>query len=370
MTLDVFVKKVFDRLYKYFWTRHAYSSKCYCKYVIKKVKDKNIWLLGVPRSLNLGDHAQVMCSEELFEEQYPDYNIFEFDSVQLMNDHCMLLDCIASVIKKDDIVFFQSGYNFTDMYPFQEEMHRETVKRIRNNKIIFLPQTISFKKPYEENDFVQESYALYKNNPNIFLMCRDKKSLSIANEALPSIRAIAFPDTVTTMIGRARLPQVNKGGVLLCVRHDEEGIFDESDLLKLKLGLGKIGKVEMIDTSVKSPSQFFIRRNRKKYVMKILNNIHEKKVVITDRYHGLIFSAVANTPVVLLRTIDHKITEGIKWFPDNMRSHMRIASSFEEAIQQAEELSIEPEFNNDTYFYESYYRGFRNVIEDASSWII
>lgn len=369
MTIDVFIKKVFDRLYRYLWANRPYSSHFYCKEVERNIKEKNIWLLGIPRSLNLGDQAQVMCSERLFAQQYNDYHVFEFDSVQLMNDNCMLLDCIASAIQDKDIIFFQSGYNFTDMYPFEERMHRETVKRIRNNKIVFLPQTLSFKMPYEVNEFVQESLALYSNNPNLLLMCRDKKSLSIAKEALPAVKTMAFPDTVTSMIGRTYLPNLERHGVMLCVRHDEEGVFSESELIRLKRDLSTIGEVTMIDTSVKTPSQFFIRRNREKYVMEMLNTINKMKVVITDRYHGLIFSAVANTPVVLLKTIDHKITEGIKWFPADMSKHIRIATSFKEAVNLAKELSMEPPFNNDTYFYDNYYSKLKEIISNESGQI-
>lgn len=368
MTFSVFVKKVFDRLYRYIWADHIWSSKYYCRYINKKIRDKNIWLLGIPRSVNLGDQAQVICSERLFAEQYPEYNVFEFDSVQLMNDNCMLIDYIASIVKKDDLVFFQSGYNLTDMYPFQEEMHREVVRRICNNRIVFLPQTISFIEPYITNDFVNMSLSIYKDKPNVYLMCRDRKSLSIAAEAFPSVKKIAFPDTVTTMIGRTKLSSPVENGVMLCVRHDVEGMYSEKELQELKAELSTIGKVEMIDTSVSSPSQFFIRRNREKYVMRMINSLHMKRVVVTDRYHGLIFSIVANTPVVLLKTIDHKITEGVKWFPDSMKNNVRIASSHKEVIEYAKELSDGPRLSNGTFFYDNYYCNLRRIIEDDSCW--
>lgn len=38
------------------------------------------------------------------------------------------------------------------------------------------------------------------------------------------------------------------------------------------------------------------------------------KVVITDRYHGTIFSLIANTPVIIIKSTDHKVTTGADWF--------------------------------------------------------
>lgn len=40
------------------------------------------------------------------------------------------------------------------------------------------------------------------------------------------------------------------------------------------------------------------------------------KLVITDRYHGLIFSVITHTPVIVFKSFDTKISSGVKWFKD------------------------------------------------------
>lgn len=364
----VFAKKSFDRLYRYLWFDHRISARIACRKLESEVAEQNIWLLGIPRSMNLGDQAQVMCSERIFQEQFPGYKIHEYDSQELMKNGCMLLDCIASLVRERDLVFFQSGYNLTDMYPFQEEMHREVVRRIKDNRIVFLPQTISFQEPYSKNTFVAESLSLYQENGNVSLMCRDETSLDIARQALPGIRKRAFPDVVTSMVGRTDLGDSKREGVLLCVRHDEEGVLGESDMAKLRQSLENVSDVEQIDTTVDEPSQFFIRRDRKKYVFKMLDVFRSKRVVVTDRYHGLIFALVADTPAVLIRTIDHKLTGGVRWLPNEMLEHIKFATSIEEAADIAHRLAEHSQYQNTDFFYENYYRHLKSVVFDDGAW--
>lgn len=368
MQPKVFVKKAFDRLYRYLWFEHRASTWVACRKAETSVAARNIWLLGIPRSTNIGDQAQVMCMESIFREQFPEYTIHEYDSVELMKDDCMLLDCIASLVKREDIVFFQSGYNLTDMYPFQEEMHREVVRRIRKNTIVFLPQTISFRTPYSQNAFVLESLSLYEKNENVYLMCRDSTSLEIAREALPGVKKLAFPDVVTSMVGRVSFQNAERHGVLLCVRRDEEGSFSIEDLASLERSLRQVANVTRIDTTVDEPSQFFIRKDRKKYVYKMLGEFLSSEVVVTDRYHGLIFSLATNTPVVLLRTIDHKMIGGAAWLPGEMRMHVRIADSIDEAVKLAQLMAKQSSYRNPDYFYEQYYSRLRFVLFDESGW--
>lgn len=64
-------------------------------------------------------------------------------------------------IKETDLIFFQSGYTFTGIHPY-ENMHRKIVENFPYNKIVFLPQTVKFKnQKILEN--VQNFYGKYDN---------------------------------------------------------------------------------------------------------------------------------------------------------------------------------------------------------------
>ena len=368
MSIRFIYKKLYDRVYVHAWEYRKYCTLFKCHQLKKSVEEKNIWLLGTPRSTNLGDHAQVLCSIRWFNKNYPDYKVHEYNSFELMNHNGYLLDCIAKNVQKDDIIFFQSGYNFTDMYPLQEYMHRAAVKIMPNHKFVFLPQTIKFEQPYGTNEFVHESRKLYADNENIFLLCRDVKSLEIAREALKGVKKRAFPDIVTTMIGQTNLPKMNRNNVMLCIRHDKEGALTKAETERLSVQLRKLGNIIVSDTTLTLTSPNLIRNNRAKYIEEMLREIRSCKVVVTDRYHGLVFSMIANTPVVLLKTIDHKITEGIKWFPEYMAKHIKVADSVEAAITLAEQLAREPEYELDDYFQKEYYDDLKRIIEHNDDW--
>ena len=77
-------------------------------------------------------------------------------------------------IKETDLIFFQSGYTFTGIHPY-ENMHRKIVENFPYNKIVFLPQTVKFKnQKILEN--VQNFYGKYDN---IYFFARDKISYDI-----------------------------------------------------------------------------------------------------------------------------------------------------------------------------------------------
>lgn len=368
MTAKLVFKKIYDRLYVHLWEYRSYYTRRLCNQMKRSLGEKNIWLLGTPRSTNLGDHAQVLCSMRWFQKNYPDYTVHEYSSFELMGHDAMLLECIAQNVGKDDLIFFQSGYNFTDMYPFQEIMHREAVRRIPGHRVVFLPQTIKFEQPYGTNAFVQESRALYAGNEDIYLLCRDQKSLETAAEALPGVKKRAFPDFVTTMIGTTELPQTDRTNVMLCVRHDRESSLTAAEIGQLTRQLQTLGNVLVSDTTLTLTSPNIVRGNRARFIDQMLRDIRSCKVVVTDRYHGLVFSMVANTPVVLLKTIDHKITEGIKWFPAEMASHIRVAGSAEEAFALAEELAGEPEYRFDDFFQREYYDKLKDILDRDECW--
>ncbi len=51
-------------------------------------------------------------------------------------------------------------------------------------------------------------------------------------------------------------------------------------------------------------------------LVRTLSHFASHDSVVTDRYHGLIFSVICGKPAVVLPTVDHKLTSAIEWFRD------------------------------------------------------
>jgi hydroxyethylthiazole kinase-like uncharacterized protein yjeF len=119
-----------------------------------------------------------------------------------------------------------------------------------------------------------------------------------------------YPDIVTTLIGS--MPNTSeRDGVLLCIRNDSEKKYTDDEIKQLKNKLQEAGLFcEVADTNSNLPLKELIA-NFSSELEKTLDFFARHKVVITDRYHGTIFSMISNTPVIVIATNDHKVKTGI-----------------------------------------------------------
>ena len=89
--------------------------------------------------------------------------------------------------------------------------------------------------------------------------------------------------------------------------------------------------------------------------------------MITDRYHGTILSLVAGTPAIIIKTNDHKVTTGAKWFQGVYDSHVFLADSLEEACELAKQLhDAPPQYRLSPYFEEQYYDKLPALFEELT----
>ena len=97
---------------------------------------------------------------------------------------------------------------------------------------------------------------------------------------------------------------------------------------------------------------------------KTLDFFASHKVVITDRYHGTIFSMISNTPVIVITTNDHKVKTGTEWFKGIYANSQYNADSLDEAYSLA--MNIVKTNNtivNKPYFKTEYYDKLKSRFE-------
>ena len=109
-----------------------------------------------------------------------------------------------------------------------------------------------------------------------------------------------------------------------------------------------------------------IVKNREYYIQKECDYYSHFKVIITDRYHGTIFSLISGTPVVVLKTSDHKLSSGVKWFPEEFKDYVTFANSLDEAYEKAVSMMKKDLTHQlSPYFKENYYDKLKDVLEDG-----
>lgn len=353
------VKEFLAPFYKgYIYCKEYNRNKCYAIGAIKKllevdITQKRIWYFCVPTHSNLGDQAQACCIEKYFRKFFSDHIVFKLSNNAFDFYEEKILMILKEKIKETDLIFSQSGYTFTGIHPY-ENMHRKIVENFPYNKIVFLPQTVKFKnQKILEN--VQNFYGKYDN---IYFFARDKISYDIYKSIFPEHRNVhCFPD-----IGNYDFNNNERNGILLCVRNDVEKLYSFQEISLFKEKLQKIAKVSLSDTNSETKEN-----SLKEYWKKIeetIDDYAQYQVIITDRYHGTIFALIANTPVIILKTTDHKVVTGADWFEGVYEDYVYVVNDLEEASQVAQQIVTGFEYRKlPSYFKEKYYDRLKDIIE-------
>lgn len=351
------IKKIINRLkfiYKTFLRHRGYIK-------LKKElrsNSKRIFLFGAPFHSNMGDQAQTLCSLLWFKKNYPEYKSYAFDTKYITSSDYKLLKLIKKYIKPEDKIFLHSGYHVTDLYMLEENMNRKVIELFENNPITVLPQTILFNSEKEKNKTIE----IYNKHKNLTVLCRDDLSYETARQMFTNCKLLKYPDIVTTLIGTKKFNNDRKG-ILLCMRNDKEAFYSKENIDKLREKLEKIDKTDITDTTIDLKADY-ISDNREKVINDILNSYSNYKVIITDRYHGTIFSLISNTPVIVLSSTDHKLSSGVKWFPESFKDYVKYMENIEDVPDYVEEIfkrSYNYKLSN--YFNEQYYDKLKSILE-------
>ena len=195
-----------------------------------------------------------------------------------------------------------------------------------------------------------------KSVKNLKLLARDEISLGIIKDNMKISNAELYPDIVTTLIGQNKYDN-ERNGICMCVRNDGEKYYSDKEINNLLVKLKEISQdVDITDTNCKNLSEFDIKTIEGAVYEKI-KSFSKYKVIITDRFHGTIFSLVAGTPVIVIKTNDHKVSSGVNWFKDIYHDYIYYADSIEcvpdIVMNILSNNSLTHELN--TYFKKEYY---------------
>lgn len=332
---------------------------------------KKIFLINVPEHTNLGDQAQFHCICKWITNEFRDYSLVTVPSLSVFPGfHSSLLigvrafiDTLAYMsvkfaLRKNDIVICHSGYLFVDHHSGWPTVARVIIEN-PFAKVVILPQTFNFHTPVVRQ-FVAKTFS----SENVFLACRDKVSFHAASELLLKANICCYPDVVTTLIG-TRTYRGERKGVLFCIRNDIEGHYSIGAIESLRDYFCDY-PTQIVDTDVKT-SRFKLNSRRHKMIDDMIEMLSKYKVIITDRYHGTIFSLIASTPVVIIDSADHKLSSGVNWFKNHsFEGYVHFASNLEEAKLIAERLlSTNCEYNLTSSFGEEHWRALGSEIKDV-----
>lgn len=323
----------------------------------KNISNK-IFYLGVPAHTNLGDLAQGICIRRWLKKHYPEKTVIEIETNALVRTPFSVLKLLKKSFLPDDIIVFQSGYTTTDLGGYADEMHRAVMKILPEAKMLMLPQTIFFKDPKNQ----KRTAECYNRMKNMLFLARDNVSYGMAKEMFPDIAVMSYPDIVTTLIGQ-KCYDNERNGIMFCCRNDSEKFYSDEDIDALMDKCRVLCDVNRVDTT-KTGKTAAIVANAKSYIENEIEEYSKYKLIITDRYHGTILSLVAGTPVIIIKTTDHKVTTGADWFKGVYDSHVWLAEDLNDAYQKAVEiLGSDINYKLEPYFEREYYDKLPQIFE-------
>lgn len=313
-------------------------------------QDAVVWYFCEAEHANLGDLAQRICIEDWIRDNYSGLQVYKIPTLPFLYYKKSMLTLLKKLIKEEDLVIFQSGYTMTGIHP-DDRLRQLILPIIKNNPILFFPQTIN----YEDRKMAEVMGTLLGECRKLLLLVRDQKSFDTAKQLFPNVKMELFPDIVTTKIGKKEYSAHKRSGITLCIRNDGEKYFSYQQMEALRKKLSAVDDVEVTDTDSDDLNSFDIKSVREAIDKKI-SYFAGKKLIITDRYHGTIFSLAAGTPVIVLKTKDHKVITGVEWFKDVYHPFIFYCDQLESVPALVRKIMAASQFEPlQPYFKEKYY---------------
>ncbi|MEY8705781.1 polysaccharide pyruvyl transferase family protein [Bacteroides faecichinchillae] len=336
------MKKVLSRVKYFCW---ILKNKCVERRLISLIsshQNKTIFLFGSPWHSNMGDQAQTYCIQKWLGKNYPEYHLIV---LTLMNSTDKVINCIRKHIKSDDLLMCHSGYHITNLYK-EKDVYCKIARLFPDFKIFIFPQTINFVDDQEEEKNVSD---IFNTHGQITLCCRDEFSFQYAQKIFVNCSLLLYPDIVTSLIGTKKYNN-SREGVLFCMRNDIEALYTPEEIQTLRNRFGNMN-TDITDTTIQT-SYSVIKKKREKILLEMFEEFSKYELVVTDRYHGTIFSLIAGTPVIVISSTDHKLSSGVRWFPESFNEYVKYASNLDEVYQLAQDILSN---KNRTYLLPAYF---------------
>lgn len=275
------------------------------------VKEHNCWILGTADHRNMGDQAITYATAAYIRHTLPDYNIIEVTE----GDIYRRIYHIKKYVGKNDLIILQGGGNLGNVYGYIEDIRRIVIEKIKNIPVIIFPQTVYFTDNDDGHIEIKASQKKYNAHKNLTVFAREYASYNKLKE-LFTVPVFCVPDIVLSLNQTVDLIQNNKKGsnILLCLRNDREGVLSNEDKAEIELSVTGCGlNFEHTDTI---SNVNVLPEKREEELKKILEKFASASLVITDRLHGMVFSAITDTPCIVLSNYNHKIYGVYEWIKD------------------------------------------------------
>lgn len=272
-----------------------------------EINGKKCYIMMAADYGNLGDIAITIAQKNFIAANLSEYNVIE---VPLEKIYSWAYD-IRKKLMAEDIITIIGGGNSGDVYDSFEKARQFIAYYYKKYKVISFPQTVDFTNTTNGKKELMVANSIYKKT-NIVFFAREEKTFKFYKNEFKNNESYLVPDIVLSM---KRKENNNRNGVILCFRDDKEKNIN----LNIKEEIVKILKKKRYEYLYQDTyiGDVKIVEEKEKVLNDILNTFSSKRLVITDRLHGMIFCAITGTPCIAFNNSNGKIANTYnKWLKD------------------------------------------------------
>ena len=269
---------------------------------------KKVYLIGTPEHGNMGDSATTIASMKYINKFISSKRIKEITKIEYREDSRF----IKKIISKRALLCLNGGGNIGNQWYDEELIRYEIFSDFPHNKIIVFPQTAWFTKDSDGDEALKKAREYYNSINDLTVVAREKESYGFIKKQFSNAETILTPDIVLfTNKEDYSIVDMERKGALLVFRNDPERVLIDETKERIETLLKeKCISYKYTDTYSKIGLK---KEDRFKRVQDKLMEFASSRIVITDRLHGMVFSAITETPCIVFSNYNYKVQGTYEW---------------------------------------------------------
>ena len=289
---------------------------------------QDVFLVLSPTYKNLGDHAIAKAEIDVLNECGIKFREIAIDVVQIMAKHNDY-----NVFGYGTVLITGGGYLGT-LWPHMHEMTSKIIEQNPKAKIVILPNTVYFDHTLDGEKLFAKSVEVF-SLPNIKrIYLREQISYDKVYDKYSNVKLM--PDMVMGL--NEFQSGIKRRGCLICLRDDKERTLSESNMSVVYDGVKQLFGNDIITTDMRNNTDVLIEERMEKLEQKY-DQFRHAELVITDRLHGMIFSAITGTECIVMNSRSHKLIGCYEWL--KQLDYIRFCDNAEELCTIYNEMTHE-----------------------------
>lgn len=255
-----------------------------------------------PTHGNMGDHAITKAAQQLFAQEDIPYLEITFANLCLLRKYHKL-----GTINRHPIAV-NGGGNIGTLWPSVEAVFRQLIQDNPDSSIICLPNTCYFEPSEDGACELELSRKIYGKHPRLLLCAREQVSFDMMEKNFKNV--VLIPDMALYL--NESKAQSQRSGCMLVLRSDIEKTLQEDETRSIKEQVQTIFGESVFESDM-NIGRPVLPENRLEELEKKFSEFQRVQLVVTDRLHGMIFSAITGTPCIVVASKSHKVKGCYDW---------------------------------------------------------